>query len=293
MSIEKLNMKKFRDDRFERITKRLNQLKSKKARIYFLAHLDYPQREKAQYETLIKEYLLELEEIIPEVRSIIRSYRKYIPHIWDQSNITAAYLLIGKAFHNLITLIQIAKTGANYEIVELSRSAIESLDLALLILEESDNKKLTKWFKGEIIQNKVAREKYQEVINRFSTQKTSKPIKFLKSEVYDLYSYYTHSGYLAILESVDPFYEDLDYKSYAGFYFTYRNLELISNVLINILFELKTIYLKSKDLVYVKKIDQLLNKAGHKNMSDKDIDKFLNITLNNKMKSRTSVIIKQ
>ena len=210
-----------------------------------------------------------------DIESLLKAYRKHIPRIWDQTKYVASYLLIGKAFNNLITINIIARAGSSHELVEISRSAIESLDLAILFLEDTNGTLLKKWFKGEIIKNAKSRVLEHKIINdEMSKQDTEMfPYQEMKSDVYSIYSLYTHSSYAALLDSVDVFYEDFDYKKYSGFHYTKKYLHLVDNLVINILLSLKDAFIRCNDRKNVDETEKVFRRTGYVNATKEFIAK--------------------
>jgi len=259
----------------ERISDKLQKLKSGRAKSYFITHISYPSTIKEANKAKIAEYADSLENTLPDVKILLELFRKHIPNIWDQNKYCASYLLICKAFGEIRPIIAIAREGSNHEVVELARSGVEALDLSFLFLEEDDGVYLKKWLKGEIISNDEARKMYDKIINAERTQNNSTlPLKDVKSDVYWVYSLFTHNSYGALLESVDPFYEEYDFKKYAGYHYTSKNLHLIENLIINILLSLKDAFLKLNDHNGFTETNNLMKKIGYTNMPTKDIEEL-------------------
>jgi len=257
----------------ERIRERIDKLKSGRAQTAFKKN---PQIADVYKEKDIEDISLrvnQLEPLIPEVYKLIRGIRSNFTHIWDQDKFVASYLLLGKAFSNLKTTIDLAKKGKCLEMVEVARSGQESLDLVFLFFDEP-GKYLEKWFNGEIIDNKIARESFHEAVN----QNTSEPLPVdeLKNEVYRIYSLYTHSSYGAVFDYVDVFRENFDFEDVSGFHYSRAYFEpIVTNLLINILLALKNVYGNLGDQENFKKINGLLDLAGHVNLSTDQIKKIL------------------
>jgi hypothetical protein len=256
----------------DRTIKRVNKLKTRDAYRYFLTNLAYPQDEKLATKYKVSKSLKLIENKLPEIKDIIRSIKKYIPHIWDQNAITAVYLLLGKTYSNLETILSLAKGGHNLEIVEIARAAHESLDLAFLFLEDGQEKRLENWYKGKIINNKKARELLHRIINTEKNSKVNLPIYDTKTDIYGIYSLYTHSSYSALLDSVDVFHEDFDYDRIAGMHYTLRYFDaIIINLVTSLLLELKNVYVKLKNLEKIQEIDNLLNILGNHKATPEEI----------------------
>ncbi|MCL4386368.1 MAG: hypothetical protein M1326_08670 [Cyanobacteria bacterium] len=271
---------KLREGLEERIQVRIDKLKTGQAHNYFITHPFYPQQDKALNESVILQSLKKIEDNIPNIKNLIKSIRKFIPHIWDQTQISAAYLLIGKAFGNLETSLILAKIGHHLEIIELVRSGHESTDLAFLFLEDNERKYLKKWFRGEIIENAKAREGFQKTIDREGLDSSIKSyynlsVEETKRDVYGLYSLYTHGSYAALLDAIDVFYEDYDFNRIAGFHHTAKNLHVIKSLANNILLVIKCIFIICQDLDSDLKADELLKAIGHSDILEEEIGKNL------------------
>ena len=268
-------MKVLRKSRLERIEDKLRRLRSRRARNHFITHIGYPSKQKEIDQSGIASYTTRVEAILPKIKELIKSYRKYTPNIWDQTKFSASFLLICKAYGNLQSLVSLAKNGSNHELVEISRSAVESLDLANLFLEDEKGKLLKNWFKGKIIGNKESRKVMNAQVNEINKSGVSVPLEDVKNDVYETYSLYTHSSYSALLDSVDPYYENYDFKKYAGYHFSAKNLELIENIIINILLSLKDGFIRAGDPINFDETDNLMKAIGYKNLSQESIDNIL------------------
>lgn len=260
----------------ERISDKLQKIKSGRGREYFKIHFGYPARQMEADKTSISQYSKKIEDILPEIKELLSLFNKHIPNIWDQDKFTASYLLICKAFGEIKPILTIAKEGSNHEVVELARSGIEALDLSFLFLEEKNGAYLKRWLNGDIIPNVEARKMYDKIINaeRVKNKAIDLPLKDVKSDVHWVYSQFTHNSYSALLESVDVFYQDYDFKKYSGFHYTARELHLIDNLVENILLSLKEVFLKLNDVNGFVQTDKLMKKLGYVNMSVKDIDEL-------------------
>lgn len=266
-----------KDEETQKIIKdRLNKFRSRRGYIYSKLYPDYPLRMRKLDEVTIIAFLENIEKNLRLIKDLIKSIRKSIPNIWDQTNIAAVYFLLCKSFSNLETVIELAKKGHNFEIIELSRSAIESLDLAFLFLEDGEEELLKKWFDGKIIENDKSRKAFQRATNKFieessGSTKVDLPIEDLKRKVYKIYSSYTHSSYAALLDMVDVFQEDFDFDRYAGFHYVVINLHLIRNLIYSILLGLKNIFNKYKDQQNLAKVENLLKTIGFEQPTQEEI----------------------
>lgn len=265
-----------KDSLEERINKRLEKLRSRKGYNYLLTHLDYPANQKRLDESTINTQIKAIEDALPEIKKLIKQIKKYVLHIWDQTKYAAVYLLLGKALSNLETIIFLAKKGHNLEMVDLARSGTESIDLAFLLFEDSQNQQLEKWFKGKIIENEKARKTFDKLVNQLNSATVKLPVEEMKKEVYRTYSLYTHSSYPALLDAVDVFHEDFDFERYAGYHYASRNLHAVQDLAVKILLELKNIFVYCKNQNCLNGVDKLLKKIGHIDMTPEEIAETIN-----------------
>lgn len=257
----------------ERINKRLDKLKSHQARNYFLSNITYPIKEQKFDAHLVNNSIKQIEEVLPKILGLIREIKKYFKNIYDQNNIVASYLLLGKTYKNLQCVSREAKNGNASIVVELCRSGQEALDLVFLFSEAKGQKYLKKWFKGEIISNKEARELMDKSVNEMLTSlsKSQVSVRDMKADVYWIYSLFTHSGFGSLLDMIDVYHEDFDFDGYAGFHYTRKYLHLVDNMVVSILLGLKNIFLVCKDLKNLSKTESLLASFGSQFASPEEI----------------------
>lgn len=265
---QEIGKDRMRDNRASRLKERLEKLKSRRARRYFLSNMSFPENEKQKDRDFIISSLHVIENVLPKVKDLVKGIRTHIEYIWDQSPILAAYLLMGKALSNLESIISLAKGGHVLEVVELIRSGQESLDLAFLFMEGGQEQRLNKWFNGEIIENAKARKALQTAINKMGFRY---PVKSLKSEVYKTLSLYTHSSYGALFDAIDIYHEDFDFDKYAGFHYTREYLPTVEDLLVKILLELKNIFVKQKDMIRLDATEKLLKEFSSSFASESEI----------------------
>lgn len=256
----------------ERINDRIEKLKSRKGHYYCISNLTYPENQKQKSRYQLQQATALLEEKMPEIKELIKSIKGYIPYIWEQNAITAVYLLICKTYGNLETIIALAKDGRNVEIIELARSGHESLDLAFLFLEEGQEERLKSWFKGKIIDNKIARETFHKVLNSGVLNATDLPVYDSKTDIYGVYSLYTHSSYAALLDTIDVFHEDFDFEGISGLHYSLQYFDaIVKNLMISLMLELKNIFTKYKILENINKVDRLLEQLGNYKATEEEV----------------------
>jgi len=205
---------------------------------------------------------------------LIRSLRSHIDYIGDTADkYVAAYLLIGRAFTSIKAVVILVRQGYSFQIVETVRSSMEALNLAALFLEEGQEKLLKKWFGGETVTDRTARVVLDAAVNKMSRVSggVTHPMREAQSDIYSIYSSYTHSGYVALFDFIDVFTEDFDFEQYTQFYYSRRNLQLIDNLYVNILLGLKNFYIRSRDEENLAQVEALLKNEGESFASKEEI----------------------
>jgi hypothetical protein len=210
---------KLKDEVEKRIKEKLDLLKTRKGHKQLMSDILFPSRQRDNNRKIAEKYAEAMDSKIKTLEPLIRSLRSHIDYIGDPDKYVAAYLLIGKSFASLKAVMILTRQGFSFQIVEIVRSSIESLNLAALFLEDGQEKLLKKWFAGEIVGNRTAREVMDAAVNKMNREsgKGSLPMKDALSDVYSIYSEYTHSGYSALFDYIDVFKEDFDFEQYIQF----------------------------------------------------------------------------
>lgn len=259
----------------ERITEKVEKLKSGKAKRAYAYDLTLPERYKQKDIQDVLEQVERVETLVPEVLKLIKEIKPRFTNIWDQNELTASYILLGRAYSNLQTTIDLAKKGRCVEMIEIARSAHEGLDLIFLFLDGKSQKYLKKWFEGEIIDPSVTRTSFEQAVTQLPVN-TSLPAYELKNKVYKIYSLYTHSSYGALFDYIDVFREDFDFQNNSGFHYVSKYFDaIVNNLLINIILALKNLYGVLKDKNNFAKTNELLKLAGHTDLNPDQIKKIL------------------
>lgn len=266
---------KLKDEVEKRIKEKLDLLKTRKGHKQLMSDILFPSKQRENNRKIAEKYADVMDKKIKALESSIRSLRSHIDYIGDPDKYVAAYLLIGKAFASLKAVMILTRQGYSFQIVELVRSSIESLNLAALFLEEGQEKLLKDWFSGEIVGNRTAREVMDAAVNNMNKEigKDSLPMKAALSDVYSIYSEYTHSGYSALFDYIDVFKEDFDFEQYTQYHYNRRNLSLIDHLYVNILLGLKNYYVRAKDEEHLAKVEVLLKNEGGSFASPEEIGK--------------------
>lgn len=237
----------------------MHKLRLGRGKKYFLTHIDYPQRQKNIDMITIVNGTKIIEDNLSSIKSLIKEVKKFFGRILDHDKYTASYLLLGKALSNLEAGILLSKAGYSEELLELSRSGHESIDLAFLFLDDENNNLLIRWFKGEIIENNIARQFFEKKAHKTKILENSIELAKAKSHIYKAYSLSTHSQYTALVDLIDVFYEDLDFYKYSGFHHSAIFVYYLQSLYSNILLLLKNIFVKKIDQSNIDKIDKLLD----------------------------------
>lgn len=258
----------------ERIKNKLARLKTRAGQKMLKVDLFSPMREKEKDRLIVRRYSDTLDQKIKVLEPLIRSLRSHIDYIGDQDKLVAAYLLIGKSFMALKSITLLVRKGYSFQAIELIRSSIESLQLAHLFLEDRQQKKLEKWFYGEIVPNRKARKALSSAANTVSKNISSSYMKDILAYIYSTYSSYTHSSYGALFEYIDVFREDFDFGQYSQFHFTRENLDLVGNLYVNILLTLKNFYIRVNDRENLLKTESILENESIFFVSKQDLNKL-------------------
>lgn len=266
---------RLRDGTSQRIKEKLDKLKSRVGHKKLISDVLFPSKQREQNHRAANQYADVLDRKIKEIEPLIRSLKKHIDFIGDPDKFVAAYLLIGKSYTSLKAISILLRQGYSFQVVELVRSSIESINLSMLFFEDGQEDQLAKWFDGEIVGNKKAREVLDGSVNKMSQSMggTELPMKEALSDIYSIYSSYTHSGYSALFDFVDVFTEDFDFQQNSQFHYNRRNLHLIDNLYFSILLGLKNYYIRAKDIENLTKVESLMSKEGKMLASPEEIAK--------------------
>lgn len=260
----------------DNLSDKIQKLKSGKAKNYCMVDFGYPAREQARDKYLIELNVREIEKVVPQIMILVKKTRSYFDHIADQNCFVASYLLINKAIKSLNGVLDEAKKGNAINVVELSRSGQEALDLVFLFLDERGKDDLSKWFQGEIIKNEKARKVMEQAVNgvRQSMGLEELSVKEMKSDIYKVYSLYTHSAYSAVFDHIDVFHEDFDFANYAGFHYSRKYFHLVENLVVSILLALKNVFSLKGDWDNLAQVEQILTGFSHHFANTAEIEKI-------------------
>lgn len=179
---------------------------------------DRPLREREGNRLAVAIQIARLERILGVCRPYVDRLRAFVPKISDQTVEAACYLLFCEAVQHLAAVFILAASGLSFQASELTRSILEALDLIVVFLGEgAEHSNLKKWFDGEIIPNRVGRDSSHQFINEGRTDVL--PVKRLKGGIYAALSSYNHMSYAAVLNSIDVYGRDFDWKRVAGFHY--------------------------------------------------------------------------
>lgn len=259
----------------ERFQTRVNNLISGKAHRAYLKDPEIAQREMQEDKISIYSKVAKTELVSNEVLKLIKELKNRFENIYDQTILVASYLLLGKAFSSFNSAISLAKKGKSIEMVEITRSAHEALDLVFLFNENTKPDLLSRWFEGETIDNSLARRAFDHFINQ-NSKNDLVPAYDMKNLIYGVYSQYTHSSYTAIFDYINVYTQDFDFDGEAGFHYSNDYFDMIlNNLLINIILALKNVYGLLEDKERFLKTSLLLRLAGQEHLSADQIKALL------------------
>lgn len=198
----------------ERIEKYRTQ--RKELRKFLEDHPDEPERKKEFDQHKVGMMIDDLQGFYDEIIPHARYAKKHVPDVLGQDRLSAAYLLIGKSLQGMSASLLLARKGFNYQVMELTRSGRESMDLASKFLaSKNDDRDVKNWFAGKVIGNSLSRDSLHEFVND-SGLGDDLPVASMKAGIYGGLSNYTHSTYMALLDSYDVFKDDFDFDLQAG-----------------------------------------------------------------------------
>lgn len=266
---------KLTDDVAQRIKQKVDFLKTRAGHKKLISDIFFPSKQKEKDRQNANLYGDFLDKKIKAIEPLIRSLRSHIDYIGDPDKFVAAYLLIGKSFTSLKAVSILVRQGYSFQITELVRSSIESLDLSMLFFEDGQEEVLKKWFNGEIVGNRKTREALNAAVNKMKQDMGDEqvPMKEALSDVYSIYSAYTHSGYSALFDFIDVFKEDFDFDQYSQFHYNGKYFHLIDNLYFHILLALKNYYIRAKDEENLAKVETFMSQEGGQIATQEEIDK--------------------
>jgi hypothetical protein len=223
-----------------------------------------PQQMKDREILYIKDEVAKLKLVHERIVPYIKKLKGSIPDITEQTEICATYLIYGKVSQTFDAIFLLSIGGFNFEMMELSRSINENLDLIKLFHIEKDHKNLISWFEGKIIDNKISREAQHEYLLEGNDNVESlasgeiNPYELI-TKIYRVISKYTHCSYGALLDSVDVFSHDFDWNKYGGFHYTLDNMHQIESTMTATIITLKMTYQKLGFHKEFAELTQILN----------------------------------
>lgn len=231
---------------------RIEQYRSQVERVqsFIKREPEYAQKQRIARQVGIDQGIEDLEIIFNEVLPFIKIIRSSFDDLLVQNKTTACYFLFGKISQTINAILLLAKKGFHYEIMELIRSNQEAVDLIHLFLEDKDNSSLKKWFKGEIVGNRLSRDSAKKFLNPKEVTETDEevPIDTMMAGVYGVLSKYNHVSYMALLDSYNVFEQDFDFNQNAGsHYVMVSSIPYVKNSLSGIIIALKHFYQISGD----------------------------------------------
>ena len=201
-----------------------------------------------------------LTEMWNDVMPYIRKIKSSIGDVLDHNRLTAGYLLFGKVSQGFAAIFVLAKDGFHYEVMEITRSNREALDLIALFLRADSSALLRKWFEGEIVENVKARDALEEQIED-TAAKSGISVRGMKAGIYGALSKYSHVSYVALLEAYDIFHHDFDFERIAGYHWVLNSsLPYLRTEIHSVIITLKAFYSAIADGESYLGLDTLLRK---------------------------------
>jgi len=233
-------MKKFIEDRVALI-------KKGDAKRHMYVNMFYPEQTKKKDAAFIKEEIDKIKSIHSKTLPYIKKLRELINDITERTEICAIYLIYGKIIQAFDSIFLLSAEGFNFEVMELCRSINESLDLIKLFHLDVSHQYLNDWFDGKIIDNKIAREAEHKLLTSGGIEAVDSGIidpYDMITEIYRVFSKYTHCAYGAILDSVDVYHHNFDWNKYGGFHYMLHNMHEVESTMVSTVVTLKMTYQK-------------------------------------------------
>ncbi len=186
---------------------------------YLLEHPGTIEKERIENERLIKIVVENLKDVHESLKTYVLRVKDHTADVLDQTRFGASYLLFCHVMQTWQAVFLLARNGFHYEVMELLRSISESHDLIFLFMSKGEEGGyLQRWFAGEVIKNAVAREAMHGYVNNRQkiVQGEEIPTAHMMSGVYEGLSKYTHTSYMALLDSFDVYNHDYDHGRVAS-----------------------------------------------------------------------------
>ena len=261
----------------ESIEKTLRILRKRNGYKQFVSNIGYPEESKNKDRSEVVSKIRSLTHTTNRAETCLKDFKSlYVDKPWNQDKNTAAYLLIGRSLSSLKSIYILAQEGKYIETIELSRSAQESLDLAFTLTEEGNESQLHNWFLGKTISHKHSRKSLDRAVNTIRPRDDQVPYADLKAYVYGIYSKYTHTSYIVLLETIDIFHEDIDFNNVAGFHYLNKFFSaVVKQLLFSILLQLKGQFSRNKNNSAVETINTLISKLPDMTATEDEVHKII------------------
>lgn len=214
---------------------------------------------KHEYFGQITSLLKSLEDQYVDLVPFVKDMRWKISDITEHTAVCAVYLLLCSVLRIWDSIFLLAKSGHYSSVMSLLRMMDEALtqcNLFAFDFQEWKHVNLDTWFSGEIITNKIWREKMWALHEDWGVDVYS-----MTTYIYGMESQIAHSGYVGMIENISPFNEDFDFDGPTGYYRTVWALWSGLNHMTEFNIALKWAYLLIlKDHAGYDKIDLILSK---------------------------------
>ena len=240
----------------------IQKIQNKEKGLCFQLNPNLPDRIEREDQDIIERAIITLEDLrsllFPFVKNIKRDY---IKDVIEKTLTCGIYLLLCHVFETWEVVFLLARNGMNTQMMNLIRHIRETLDLIeFLIIKGEGSQDLKKWFGGEVVSPKKSRKAIEAFLESDHTLKNEIDFYNMQSYIYALMSMYTHSGYCAMLESVDVFNKDFDFKKYSSFHFVKEAIKNTNEIMNSTMITMKSVFLYLKDMKSYQQVDIILKK---------------------------------
>lgn len=194
-------------------------IKNSKAKEALRLDPDILDKNSKKFKKETEENLQSLKNYYNELFPIIKSFKKNIKDIIEETPACATYLLLCNMFKTWDAFFELVNLQHHFAALVLIRNIKEcSALIELLAIENYNNTDsfLSKWFAGEIINHKECREEIKKFFNNHKKESGPQYPTELATHLYSAESQAPHNSYASILESISPFSEDFEFEGHTA-----------------------------------------------------------------------------
>lgn len=271
---KKTIMEKINKDVKKLIDGHIQKINDEKKDLIFKLDPNLPDKIKKEDQDIIERAIITLEDLYSLLFPFVKNIKRdCIKDVAEKTLTCGIYLLLCHVFETWKVVFLLARSGMNTQMMNLIRHIKETLDLVeFFIIKGEGSQDFKKWFDGEVVSPKKSRKAIEAFLESDPTLKNEIDFYNMQSYIYALMSIYTHSGYCAMLESVDVFNKDFDFKKYSSFHFVKGAIKNTNEIMNSTMITMKSVFLYLKNMRNYQQIDTILKRQlpqlDKKNLED-------------------------